>query len=63
MTVTSQIVAEITGLPQDSLIVERPDSLLTPDAGTTTASRQTVFTGEAAKVAALNLKKQWKIKL
>lgn len=57
MTITSQIVAEITGLPQDSLIVERPDSLLTPDAGTTTASRQTVFTGEATKVAALKLKK------
>jgi CO/xanthine dehydrogenase Mo-binding subunit len=33
-----------------------PDTYLTPDSGTTTASRQTVFTGEAVRQAALCLK-------
>lgn len=60
MTITSQVVSEITGLAPEVLVVERPDSFLTPDAGTTTASRQTVFTGEATKVAAEKLKEALK---
>ena len=35
--------------------VAPPDTWLTPDSGTTTASRQTLFTGEAARQAALKL--------
>lgn len=57
MTIAAQVVSEVTGLTQDNIVVERPDSFLTPDSGTTTASRQTVFTGEATKVAANELKK------
>ncbi|MGL5764526.1 MAG: selenium-dependent xanthine dehydrogenase [Sarcina sp.] len=57
MTINAQVVSEVTGLDQSYIVVERPDSFLTPDAGTTTASRQTVFTGEATKVAANKLRK------
>lgn len=56
-TVIYQIVCETTGLPNDKIIVDHPDTSHSPDAGTTTASRQTVFTGEAARVASLKLKK------
>lgn len=55
-TVIYQIVCETTGLPSNKVVVEHPDTVHSPDAGTTTASRQTVFTGEAARVAALELK-------
>lgn len=51
-----QIVSEVTGLKNEQLVVEQPDTRYTPNAGTTTASRQTVFTGEAARQAALKLK-------
>ncbi|NLT95858.1 MAG: selenium-dependent xanthine dehydrogenase [Clostridia bacterium] len=51
-----QIVSEVTGLKPDQLVVEQPNTEFSPDAGTTTASRQTVFTGEAARQAALQLK-------
>jgi CO/xanthine dehydrogenase Mo-binding subunit len=51
-----QMVCEATGLVPDQLEVEHPDTLLTPDSGTTTASRQTTFAGEAARAAALQLK-------
>ncbi|MGD9569224.1 MAG: selenium-dependent xanthine dehydrogenase [Sedimentibacter sp.] len=55
-TVIFQVVCETTGLLRDKVIVEHPDTMHSPNAGTTTASRQTVFTGEAARVAALKLK-------
>lgn len=55
-TVVTQIVATVTGLSPDRLICERPDTALTPNSGTTTASRQTLFTGEAARDAARKLK-------
>jgi selenium-dependent xanthine dehydrogenase len=54
--VTIQIACEVLGLPPELFIVEAPDTKRTPDAGTTTASRQTVFTGEATRQAALKLK-------
>ncbi len=57
-TITSQIVCETTGLLPDDIIVDAPDSFLTPDSGTSTASRQTLFTGEATKLAALKLKER-----
>lgn len=55
-TVLMQVICETTGLTPDQIIVEHPDTKYTPDSGTTTASRQTVFAGEAARSSALQLK-------
>lgn len=55
-TVCIHIVCETTGLPPELFIHERADTARTPDSGTSTASRQTLFTGEAARRAALALK-------
>ncbi|MDR1587418.1 MAG: selenium-dependent xanthine dehydrogenase [Treponema sp.] len=55
-TVTTQIVCETLNLPPEKTIAEPPDTRRTPDSGTTTASRQSVFTGEATLRAALKLK-------
>ncbi|MGB9860109.1 MAG: selenium-dependent xanthine dehydrogenase [Moorellaceae bacterium] len=50
-----QIVAEATGLPAEKIEVTLADTALTPDAGITTASRQSLFTGEAVRRAAEQL--------
>jgi selenium-dependent xanthine dehydrogenase len=55
-TVVLQIVAEATGLDKSLLLVHVPDTSVTPDSGTSTASRQTTITGEAARRAAMALK-------
>lgn len=55
-TVLLQIVCETTGLTRDKVTVEHPDTKYTPDSGTTTASRQTVFAGEAAHQSSLQIK-------
>lgn len=55
-TVLLQMVCEVTGLDISSIVIEHPDTKYTPDSGTTTASRQTVFAGEAARRASLKLK-------
>ncbi len=57
-TVVLQIVAETTGLGKSELTVHAPDTHVTPDSGTSTASRQTTITGEAARRAALALKQE-----
>jgi CO/xanthine dehydrogenase Mo-binding subunit len=57
-TVVLQIVAEATGLGKSELTVHVPDTSVTPDSGTSTASRQTTITGEAARRAALALKQE-----
>ncbi len=54
-TILLQIVSEATGLSPERIEVNPPDTFLTPDSGTSTASRQTLFTGEAARQAALQL--------
>ena len=54
-TVCVQMVCEETGLDPQLLIHERPDTVRTPDSGTSTASRQTVMTGEAARRAGAKL--------
>jgi len=54
-SVLIQIVGETAGIPSDAIEVVRPDTSTTPDGGTTTASRQTVFNGEAARLAAQDL--------
>jgi CO/xanthine dehydrogenase Mo-binding subunit len=55
-TVTTQITCDCLGLPPEKIIAEPPDTKRTPNSGTTTASRQSVFTGEATYQAALKLK-------
>lgn len=57
-TVLVQIVAETTGIDGSLLTFHAPDTAVTPDSGTSTASRQTTITGEAARRAALLLKKE-----
>ena len=55
-TVIMQMACQTLGLAPDKLVIERPDTKRTPNSGTTTASRQTLFTGEAVRQAALKLK-------
>lgn len=55
-TVVIQMVCDVTGLAPGQVVHEPADSFLTPDSGNTTASRQTVITGEAACIAADKLK-------
>ncbi len=55
-TVELQIAATTLGLGKELFIVEPPDTQRTPDSGTSTASRQTAFTGEAVRRAALKMK-------
>ncbi|GAA0121826.1 MULTISPECIES: selenium-dependent xanthine dehydrogenase [Clostridium] len=55
-TILTQIICETTNLLPEQIILDLPDTKFAPDSGTTTASRQTVFTGEATRVAALKLK-------
>jgi selenium-dependent xanthine dehydrogenase len=55
-TVLTQVSCEILRLPPEYFFVEPPDTRRTPNSGTTTASRQSVFTGEATRQAALKLK-------
>ncbi|MFC0904756.1 selenium-dependent xanthine dehydrogenase [Clostridium sp. MT-14] len=55
-TMVTQILCETAGVTPKDVVVDSPDTEITPDSGTTTASRQTVFTGEAARLASLKLK-------
>ncbi|HWR41760.1 selenium-dependent xanthine dehydrogenase [Sporomusa sp.] len=55
-TAMTQILCETAGLEYCQTAMAVPDTYLTPNSGTTTASRQTVFTGEAVRRAALKLR-------
>lgn len=55
-TVLTQMVCDVTGLDPELVIHDPADTFLTPDSGNTTASRQTVITGEATRKAAAKLK-------
>ena len=55
-TVLTQMVCQTLGIPPSLVVTEPPDTSRTPNSGTTTASRQTVFSGEAAVIAAKKLK-------
>ncbi|MDR1015209.1 MAG: selenium-dependent xanthine dehydrogenase [Coriobacteriales bacterium] len=59
-TVCMHMLCETTGLRPCDLVHEAPDTVRTPDAGTSTASRQTVLTGEATRRAAEGLAKDLK---
>ena len=54
-TVLVQMVCETLKITPDQIVAETPDTTRTPDAGTTTASRQTVVSGEAVVTAAKKL--------
>ena len=55
-TVQTQFVKEITGLSLEQIVYHVPDTASAPNSGNTTASRQTLFTGEAAVRAAKMVK-------
>ncbi|MDR1019562.1 MAG: selenium-dependent xanthine dehydrogenase [Synergistaceae bacterium] len=55
-TVTTQMVCEVAGVSPEDVIAEPPDTRRTPNAGTTTASRQTTFTGESTRRVAVMLR-------
>ena len=54
-TVLRQIICETAPVGADNVTLHAPDTDVTPNAGTTTASRQTLFTGEAVRQAAIAL--------
>ena len=56
-TILTQMVCQTLDITSEMIVVEPPDTSRTPDSGTTTASRQTLFSGEAAVLAAEQLKK------
>jgi len=55
-TVLRQMICETTGLDPTLLRVHPPDTATSPDCGNTTASRQSLFAGEAARQATTSLK-------
>ncbi|MCF0261423.1 MAG: selenium-dependent xanthine dehydrogenase [Sphaerochaetaceae bacterium] len=55
-TVLKQIVCDITGLDKSLVQEEKANTQYAPDSGTTSGSRHTTVTGEAARRAALQLK-------
>lgn len=55
-TVIAQIAADALGLPLVQIQLIGPDTFLTPDAGKTSASRQTYVTGRAAHAAGAALR-------
>jgi selenium-dependent xanthine dehydrogenase len=57
-TVLMQLVAEAAGLSKSAISIHAPDTMVTPDSGTSTASRQTLISGEAARRAADALKQE-----
>ncbi len=54
-TMCTQMVCQTTGLDPALIYHECPDTVRTPNSGTSTASRQTVLTGEATRRAAAKL--------
>ena len=57
-TIMRQICADALGLSVDAIDQVTGDTDLTPDAGKTSASRQTYVTGKATELAALDLRRQ-----
>ena len=59
-TVLTQMVCDQTGISPHNIVYERPNTYHSPDSGTTSGSRQTLFTGEACRRACQDLKKALK---
>jgi CO/xanthine dehydrogenase Mo-binding subunit len=57
-TVIAQIAADALGLPLDKIRLRSADTAISPDAGKTSASRQTFVTGKAAQKAAMALREK-----
>jgi len=57
-TVITQIAADALGLPLSAFRLKSADTAITPDAGKTSASRQTFISGRAAEKAARALREQ-----
>ncbi|MER9297751.1 molybdopterin-dependent oxidoreductase [Mesorhizobium sp. M0621] len=57
-TVITQICADALGLPLEKFQLKSGDTAITPDAGKTSASRQTFVTGRAAEKAGRALREQ-----
>jgi aldehyde oxidoreductase len=57
-TIMAQICADALGIPVGALTLVTGDTDLTPDAGKTSASRQTFVSGAAVKLAADDLRRQ-----
>jgi CO/xanthine dehydrogenase Mo-binding subunit len=55
-TVIAQIAADALGLPLGDFVLKGADTAITPDAGKTSASRQTYVSGKAAEKAARALR-------
>lgn len=56
-TILAQIVAEELGISSQDITVTSADTLITPEGGATSASRQTYISGNAAMLAAIEAKK------
>ena len=61
-TVLTQMVCTQTGLPPEAVVCERSNTYFAPDSGTTSGSRQTLFTGEACRRACESLREAIKDK-
>ena len=55
-TVLTQMICDQTGLGHEDIVYERSNTYSAPDSGTTSGSRQTLFTGEACRRACEGLK-------
>ncbi len=55
-TVLTQMVCDRTGLGHEDVVYERSNTYFAPDSGTTSGSRQTLFTGEACRRACEGLR-------
>lgn len=56
-TMCTTVLCETTGLDPALILHEKADTIRTPNSGTSTASRQTVVTGEAVRRVSEKLKK------
>ncbi len=54
--VTHVLCETVPDLRLDQIVYEQPDTSRTPDSGTSTGSRQTLFSGEATRLAAMQLR-------
>jgi aldehyde oxidoreductase len=55
-SVAVHMLSETADITPDRIVFETPDTARTPDSGTSTGSRQTLFTGEAVRRAAEQLR-------
>ena len=55
-TVLTQMVCDQTGIAPGNVVYERSNTYSAPDSGTTSGSRQTLFTGEACRRACQDLR-------